>query len=462
MRRRGAAQHALEREHVARVRRGRLGRRSRRRSGPPARRAGAQRQRRQPDGRRTGRGRGAVQPHQVGPPGDSARAPCCAARACRRSRAPRTRPARRPRASAGAARSRPRGAPPRAEAVRTRRVPGTADVEAVLRDRVAARSARSQQPLGELGLAVENGCRSGAGTTSSVTRSIPWSSSQSRMSAQRGNVAGSTSWIATATASPRSRRTSRLAARGRRQCRPVAVGEPRERAIPRAVGDGGQAGAGEPLAGSAGRRPAVRPPPRAHRGPRGAAGPWRRRARASPGRPRRPRSPAVRSPGPRGRPGRTCRCGSGRGRCRRWRRRGRGRRRPASRGRSRARRGARAAPLLGAAAREHEVQPRVQRARRQERVGEQVDPLLAGRAAPRRGRCARRAAGPAPGGAGRTGRCRRRGPSARCGRRRSRGRAASRPPRGSATARGRRRRRRPPSAIAAAASTRGSPVRMPA
>ncbi len=43
-----------------------------------------------------------------------------------------------------------------------------------------------------------NGCRSGAGITSSVTRSTPWSSSQSRISAQRSNVAGSTSCSETA------------------------------------------------------------------------------------------------------------------------------------------------------------------------------------------------------------------------------------------------------------------------
>ncbi len=43
-----------------------------------------------------------------------------------------------------------------------------------------------------------SGCRSRAGITSSVTRSTPWSSSQSRISAQRSNVAGSMSCRATA------------------------------------------------------------------------------------------------------------------------------------------------------------------------------------------------------------------------------------------------------------------------
>ena len=46
------------------------------------------------------------------------------------------------------------------------------------------------------------GCRSRAGITSSVTRSIPWSSSQSRISAQRSNVAGSMPWMATAIVPP--------------------------------------------------------------------------------------------------------------------------------------------------------------------------------------------------------------------------------------------------------------------
>ena len=59
------------------------------------------------------------------------------------------------------------------------------------------------------------GCRSGAGITSSVARSTPWSSSQSRISAQRSKVAGSTSCSATAIgaaprrwSSPRSSRRS--------------------------------------------------------------------------------------------------------------------------------------------------------------------------------------------------------------------------------------------------------------
>ena len=119
--------------------------------------------------------------------------------------------------------------------------------EAVLRDRVAAVRA-VEEPLGELGARGGERVQAGAGTTSSVTRSIPWSSSQSRMSAVRVNVAGSTSWIATANASSPSRRMSHLA--GVRRCErgPVAGGEPRERPVPRAVRDGGERRAREPVA----------------------------------------------------------------------------------------------------------------------------------------------------------------------------------------------------------------------
>ena len=57
------------------------------------------------------------------------------------------------------------------------------------------------------GLRWKNGWRSAAGITSSVTRSTPWSASQSRISAQCSNVAGSTSWMALR---PRSQAATRL------------------------------------------------------------------------------------------------------------------------------------------------------------------------------------------------------------------------------------------------------------
>ncbi len=61
-------------------------------------------------------------------------------------------------------------------------------------------AARSSSHSASSGRRSWNGCRSGAGMTSSVTRSTPRSSSQSRISAQRSKVAGSTSCSDTAMA----------------------------------------------------------------------------------------------------------------------------------------------------------------------------------------------------------------------------------------------------------------------
>ena len=131
------------------------------------------------------------------------------------------------------------------------------------------RSRQSSSHAARSGRRWKNGCRSGAGMTSSVARSMPWSASQSRISAQRSNVAGSTSWIATAIRrSPwpwLMRRADPVAAPSRR-----------------------------PARGASPRRGARARPPRCGRAPR--RGRRARAARASPASPpgRRPRPPAPR------------------------------------------------------------------------------------------------------------------------------------------------------------------------
>ena len=121
------------------------------------------------------------------------------------------------------------------------------------------RSRQSSSQAARSGRRWKNGCRSGAGITSSVARSMPWSASQSRISAQRSNVAGSTSWIATAMRrsraprAPRSVRRGRHAASARRapsgaQRAAPARGEAGQRGLPGALAHRRQPAAGEPLA----------------------------------------------------------------------------------------------------------------------------------------------------------------------------------------------------------------------
>ena len=89
-------------------------------------------------------------------------------------------------------------------------------LKAVLRDGVAGAAALAQ-PADHLRRALAYGCRSRAGITSSVTRSTPWSSSQSRISAQRSNVAGSMPCSATAIVAAARRRLRSAARHGRWQ-----------------------------------------------------------------------------------------------------------------------------------------------------------------------------------------------------------------------------------------------------
>ena len=64
------------------------------------------------------------------------------------------------------------------------------------------RRSRSSSQLATSGRRSDSGCMSRAGITSSVARATPRSSSQSRISAARSNVAGSTSCTATASTPP--------------------------------------------------------------------------------------------------------------------------------------------------------------------------------------------------------------------------------------------------------------------
>jgi len=96
--------------------------------------------------------------------------------------------------------SRELGADPVAERpLEARRPPGAPVLQAVLGDGIAGVDAVEQPVDQRAGERAWNGCSCGAGMTSSVTRAMPRSSSQSRISAQRSKVAGSTSCSATAT-----------------------------------------------------------------------------------------------------------------------------------------------------------------------------------------------------------------------------------------------------------------------
>ena len=212
LRRARAAQDRLEREHVGRpVEVGRV-------QVEPQHAAGRQRG-------RADRERGAADRHGGGEaprgrgrrtaaasPTSRSRPPARgAARACRRTRARRTRAARRRRARSTrrpaamlacvCARSMPANS---ASGRRTCLGPRPRHRFASPRWRkpcwaiASPRSRQSSSQAARSGRRWKNGWRSGAGITSSVARSTPWSSSQSRISAQRSNVAGSTSWIATA------------------------------------------------------------------------------------------------------------------------------------------------------------------------------------------------------------------------------------------------------------------------
>ena len=104
-------------------------------------------------------------------------------------------------------------------------------------------AARSRSQVTNLRSTVDRGCRSRAGITSSVTRSTPRSSSQSRISAPRSNVAGSMSCTATASVRGSGGTRASRARRWRPRQRALAVagGEPIERALPGARGDAARA-----------------------------------------------------------------------------------------------------------------------------------------------------------------------------------------------------------------------------
>ncbi len=118
------------------------------------------------------------------------------------------------------------------------------------------RSRQSSSQAARSGRRWKNGCRSGAGITSSVARSMPWSSSQSRISAQRSNVAGSTSWIATAMRRSRAARATPYGA---------VVTQPPARPPPSARARGSSPRRGRPGTASQVRSRTAASPPRASR-----------------------------------------------------------------------------------------------------------------------------------------------------------------------------------------------------
>ena len=195
----GAAQDGLEREHVARpVEVGGVevepqDPAGRERGGAHAR-AGSRRSE-SAGATRRGRGRRAA----AASPTSRSRAPArAAAPACRRSRgdeAARRDAGEREHAAAGVdARARGVGVEPGELRVAAPRGARRARCWKPCWAIASPRSRQSSSHAARSGRRWKNGCRSGAGMTSSVARSMPWSSSQSRISAQRSNVAGSTSW----------------------------------------------------------------------------------------------------------------------------------------------------------------------------------------------------------------------------------------------------------------------------
>ena len=106
------------------------------------------------------------------------------------------------------------------------------------------RLARSRSQAATSGRRSESGCRSRAGITSSVTRPTPRSSSQSRISAARSNVAGSMSWTATARSALRPHRGPACGRAVKHAA--VAGGEALERSLPRPLLDAATGGAPEP------------------------------------------------------------------------------------------------------------------------------------------------------------------------------------------------------------------------
>ena len=269
--------------------------------------------------------------------------------------------------------------------------------------------------------------------TSSVTRSTPWSASQSRMSAQRSNEAGSTSCSATAIALTRRasrapRPWGRRARRGSRRPAGRARGPttaPRRRRGPRARG-------GRPA-----RRPVIRSSAAASASASGGRSrpvrPWASIERGPPSATATTGSPLA-CASRRTWPNVSVRLAKRKTSALAYARASVVAVEPA-RGTSRARRGARAARPPPGRRRPAQVQARIALARGEERVGEQVDALLAASGARRRARSRRRAA--APGRAARVEAVerRRRGPSGRCARRRPRARASDASAPGSATGR---------------------------